>query len=58
MLRGTSIARWSSENGYSKQLVHSVLHGRIGKLQSPVTKSGQIKAALVRDGFWPPEDLG
>jgi len=45
-------SRWAQEHGFSKQLVCAVIKGQKGKLESPHTKSFQIKQALIAEGLW------
>lgn len=56
ILADTSMHKWAMANGFGYTQVCNVIAGRSGKLQSPITKAGQIEAALKRDGFWPTED--
>ena len=56
LMRGTSMPKWSRQNGYNYSMVYQVACGDVGKLQSPVTLAVKIKNDLIRDGFWPEEE--
>lgn len=55
-LQGLSVRQWAINHDEPYTLVHQVVAGTVGKLQSPVTRSGKIQAALKAEGFWPEED--
>lgn len=56
ILRGLTIRKWSISNGHTYNLVHQVITGECGKLQSLLTKSGKIQQQLKAEGFWPEEE--
>ena len=55
-LKGTTARSWAMLNGYKYSMVHQVIAGTVGKMQSPITIAFKIKEKLKADGFWPPEE--
>lgn len=56
LMQNISARQWAIANGFPYNLTINVMKGLKGKLQSPVTISGKIQAALKRDGFWPKDE--
>jgi len=51
-----SVAHYARLKGFPLRMVYRVISGEMGKLESPLTHSGQIISELRRDGLWPESD--